>query len=462
MDAELSLSSQSSGVSCTAPCAFLSYRRQFGRETKWAFDVEAAARSKVSRELARALRAGRCFASVSCVSDERLKISPDVRVSVVNRSDEDNSLLHIEGTSTNFGSATKGRDPSGVRFRVHRVADLAQLFRRFDRFLDLSNYVVSVLQKFKVADESKSCVIQNGVSDWTFVEQLLGQYGALQNPLFLTPSPEENRNGGRCWRLVWNTIDANQKAELMGKPVEWLQSDGEVYEHFDSLGPHQLGCACPPLALPSVGVHAPHREFEPGRWNKWRQNALPVLSSGSDGLVWKIRDEILFAGVSTPVWSSWVSEISPGTDLVSTSPVNKLPLCMCTGVVTNSTPKDPWVEVSLAGFEKPDDLIWARLLTASSGVDQKSGLHLTPAKGSTVAVAHSGSFSDSVWVLGNVRREAATTSAPSISSDGTFAFACDEITTESQHWALSGKNIVLKSSGVKVSMDSTKVSVERS
>jgi hypothetical protein len=174
MYAELSFNSQSGGVSCAAPCALLFYQRQFGRETKWTFDVEAAARSKVSRELARALRAGRCFASVSWVSGERLKISPDVRVSVVNRGDEDSSFLRIEGTSTNFSAAPKGRDPYGVRFRVHRVADLAQLFRRFDRFLDLSNYVLSVLQKFKFADESKSCVIQNGVSDWTFVEQLLG------------------------------------------------------------------------------------------------------------------------------------------------------------------------------------------------------------------------------------------------------------------------------------------------
>ena len=68
----------------------------------------------------------------------------------------------------------------------------------------------------------------------------------------------------------------------------------------------------------------------------------------------------------------------------------------CTGVVTKASPTEPWVEVKLNGFEAPDDLAWARIMTVSSGHDQKSGLHLIPAVGSIVAIGFSGSFSDSV------------------------------------------------------------------
>jgi hypothetical protein len=459
--AKVTLVSRDGGESCAVPCLRVSCLRQLGRATTWIFDIKASLDQEIASSVARVVRKTPCFATLRSDSDEQIDISPEVLITAANWVDREGTALRVEGTSTIFPRSASVPHALEPRFRVHRVADLAQMFRRFDRFLELPNHVLAALQKYRFPDESKSSVIQNGISDWTFLQQMLAQCALSQRRFLLSSNAPIAKDTDRPWRLVWGSLEENRKAGLVGSQAKWSKADGDLYTNFDRVGQHELGGACPAAEFPTVGVYAPHRTFQPDVWNHWHQERLPTVISGSEGFVWKIKDEVLYDRVATPVWSTWLSEIPANADIdFGTSAHIPRPF-MCTGVVTNSAPSEPWVEVRLNNFQKPDDLIWARLTTASSGADQKSGLHLSPAVGSTVAVVSSSWFSDSVWVLGNIRREPTTHPAPSLSSDGIISLICDQLKSESEHLSFSGKDIILKSSGVKLTLDSTKASVSR-
>ena len=459
MTAQLELGPRDGEKSCVVPCVHIAVHTQIGEQAKWHFRIEASQGSELTTSVAKTLGIGECWAQLKWTSDTPQMLSPKVLVSRAFWFDENKKWLVVEGTPTVLRPGSNGQDPLKPHYRAHRVGDLAQLFRRFDRFLEIPNHIMGVLQSCKLADEMRSTVFQNGLTDWDFFRQVLLQYADRYKTLLMAPNVADESDSGRPWILVWDTVEANQKAGIANHAVRWSQADGPIYEHFDSLGLHELGCFCPSKTFPSLGAFAPHREFQPQSWNAWRLRVIPTVVVDRSGLVWKSRDEIVFNVGSLPVWSTWLSEIGTGVHVRPDSSRETTRPCLCTGVVTNASPTEPWVEVKLNGFEPPDNLAWARLLTASSGRDQKTGLHLTPAVGSVVAIGFSGNFTDSVWLLGNVRSEAATTSAPSISADGKLSLVCDQIETQSQQFGVTGRNITLKTGGVQLSLNEEKVSV---
>ena len=227
----------------------------------WLFQVDASPNSKLISSLAESLGAAECCAELKMIEDPQ-PLSPKVLVRRTSWLDERKTFLMIEGTSSVMRPGPNGQDPLKPRFRAHRASDLAQLFRRFERFLLVPNHILGFLQDCKLPDDNRSTVFQNGISDWEFFGQVFLQYTRKFKTLLVAPNVADEKKVGRPWVLAWDTVEANQKAGFCSDPIRWSQSDGPIYAHFDSVSVHEFGYLCPSKSSPSLGLCVPERSFD--------------------------------------------------------------------------------------------------------------------------------------------------------------------------------------------------------
>jgi len=320
--------------------------------------------------------------------------------------------------------------PSGVgvspflpRRRVHKADNMLQLIDRF-RHIALTDLAKlrNELAKLEFPDnKGKACIIQDGLSDWSFFAYILDQCRLMAPratwlPLTLVGRVGNGETAGE-W-MVTPGVKAPYKewGESDARKFAFDPGDGPERFEFDEISGTSSVPSFPSATYPSLGVGRPWRTFQFERWKAWRDRDLPLfmIQGSQEDMVWSIRDHIIRGPQNNIGWGTYVFSAPPETEIAGPIPVSRpCPWVGC-GEVAVRQKLGPWIKVKLNGFEEGSNLVDVRLSTPFSGTDGRKGLHFVPEGATKVELCWPGRFDSSVVLLGNTRWDAADFDSPSI------------------------------------------------
>ncbi len=431
----MSLWLQIQGLGEPLPARDLIFERVLGEPVCWRFAVHVAPEARGSdqvKTLIHLLEGGPVRAQAR-VGEAQLDLAGTIVAGAFSSEDERGegglAALSRPGTYTGLRrdqlfleahcSAPEGSPDAFIpRRRVLRARNLLELATAFDHVAKLSQAVANHLQTIRFSDGNRANVIQDGVSDWQYLHDLLAQYDLLEpdprrKPLTFIGSVERATAGK--WVVNWATPLAYRDfLEVKSRCVSFAGADYDEQTLLSSVVSDRrtlLASGRYPVIL-----HQVRREFSLAEWHTWSRRDVPLFLGQDESFVWKLSDR-LFAtnNAATPIgWSSTLFTLPKDLPLARRSNNHPSRPWLGPGVVEESTSKGPWIRVRLPGFENGHDVVNVRLTTPSAGTDGMKGLHLVPKEGTEVLLAWSGYFNQSVIALGNVREHATDLQAPSL------------------------------------------------
>jgi hypothetical protein len=334
--------------------------------------------------------------------------------------------LRLAAQGTDFDSSEVGAQPAPLvpRHRVHHVDNLLRLVRRLSHVARVTNAVAQRLERIRFPEGERTSLIQDGVSDWDFLHEVLRQYAALETEaplrtLLCTGSVDERARSAGHWLVTWGDEEAYRAfPDVEGRDIAWRLDDGREQVSFGEPRTPESD-AGPALRGAVVSRTRVDRPFDAGSWESWRTRDLPLFTPG-ERFVCSISDRFYRTNTAHLLgWSSCIRTRPASAPSVGIANRPRVRPWLGLGKVVEAPPAGPWVIARLPAFEGKEgaDLVHARLLTPSAGSRGDSGLHLVPKENTHVLLAWSGWFRDPVIVLGNVRKGAARFPAPSLELD---------------------------------------------
>lgn len=273
---------------------------------------------------------------------------------------------------------------------------------------DQSNYLASV----KLPEAL--CLIQAGVNDWHFLQQLAFQVGLLKEGMKNSYMFFTGGHDG-FWRLAASSMEASRTLTLLKQPPELgnLKASNGISREFSSSV----------FSLPLMGNESLLRlsfeemQFSPTPWRAWAAVNVPAALTldGDEFFVWASEDtlsQFLGAEQRDITWERCVycalkprlidhqNLVKPWFGWGKMKPVE------------NKT--SPFVDVEVTTpFEQGFNTIRCRLTSATVGKAGKNGLHIYPEPGTSVLIAWTGLYKEHPVVLGNIRENPSILPAPS-------------------------------------------------
>lgn len=345
-------------------------------------------------------------------------IGPEVTVVGARRAahmSEDYVEIEAEATTVDMP------DPFLPRRRVHRVKNLSELFDRFEHLARPVKPLRAKLQAIAFPDKAHTSIVQDGVSDWTFLFQLFDQARFLAKsatwlPLLVVGSVDEAQGTAGRWIVTPGNFDAYKEwNQVDGRTIRFQNGrdqDGEAKHEYGSVYARGRAPGYPTSTYPSAIEWRPRRKFESSQWEKWRTTDLPRFTT-EDGFVWKIEDTLSVKGEEDVWWETRVFAAPQAAQMIGPELPARLQPWLGLGTVEETSASGPWIKVKLPGFEAGDDIVDVRIGTPYSGKNGKRGMHWVPEKGTELMVAWTGRFDQSIVSTENVRSAASDHASPS-------------------------------------------------
>ncbi|WEK34631.1 MAG: hypothetical protein P0Y53_19260 [Candidatus Pseudobacter hemicellulosilyticus] len=361
------------------------------------------------------------------------------------------------------------------RRRILKADDLKQLLR--DNFAEMITWEKAVgnhLSGVKFPDKKKTNHIQNGISDWEMLHQLINSYNhaaEVKDALILSGDAADTK-----YQLVW--AQDSKYREL------FLQKNRGIDKHpQNGLTPKlQFGRSkSKPLLLQEgnlqamhVSYNMEHGDLQAAFWDSWREKSLPLYYN--DHMVYELTDRVQNTGGNDFLeWNSFL-HVLPDNQLLKLPGLPPAALWACNGKVTGRKPTSEWIEVTLDKFEAGSNELDVRISTPYSGKDQQGGLHLVPEMNSEVLVVKQPNWQSPVVLLGNIRNREARVKAPywqledpltwhfkdvSFTLNALKAEASEDLFFRSKnHTITSSEEITLKTKGVTAKMDNSEMHIQ--
>lgn len=336
-------------------------------------------------------------------------------------------------------------DPFVPRRRVLHAKNLYDLVSQFDHITNIPDSIQFQLKEVVFPDEDYAVLIQDNVSDWEYLNGLLYRFSSLNqwvNPMLLSGMVDEDHP---LWSVAWGAQQVYvDKGEVEGRTVE-LDGRGRLYFSFDKLTNFGIGPDTDGSSVPVTHFIYPQRSFSTDGWKEWGEKNMPVFTKDGEQnrMVYSVRDKIeLSGGTDLLNWETKLSYLPSPVTIRPKRVDSALKPWIGMGEVVENDTKDYWLKIRLPGFqdnEEKDNHVNVRLTTPYSGEEGNAGLHLVPEKGTMVAVAWSGSWSDSVVLLSNVRMAETGIEHPSLQLEKPMTWQMKDL-----DWGLDGLSVVSK------------------
>lgn len=335
---------------------------------------------------------------------------------------QNNQLAELSACATRVDRERSDDDPFIPRHRVLHAKNMKALIELFPAVAMLSDEVAVEFEKIEFADAEDATIIQPGVSDYRFVNELLSyavshQQGNERMYPVMTGG-NSDATAGR-WVITWG--DKNAYEALGATDSRKCEDDEFLFTSAKTIQAMDARFNSVYDQFPSVTRTLERTAFDDSKWQEWIKQDLPLFSSNTGHMVHEIRDRILYQGASL----QWTTHTCLLPDQVSLrSPDSDITLTPWTGIgVVKDAPKEgPWIEVEIPGFEEGANKAKARLVTNYGGPDGMQGFHFVPDVDTQVDIkyvpmvpaAPGGSAHALLLVNGNVRSESAQIASPSI------------------------------------------------
>jgi hypothetical protein len=331
-------------------------------------------------------------------------------------------LAEISACATSIDRERSDDEPFIPRHRVLHAKNMKELIELFPSVAMLSDEVGVEFEKIEFADAENATIIQPGVSDYRFVNELLSYAVSHQQgnkrmyPVMTGGSSDET--AGR-WVITWG--DKNAYETLGATDTRQCEDDDFLFTSAKSIDAADVRFNSIYGQFPSVTRTLERKVFVVADWHNWIKQDLPLFSKSVGHMVHEIQDRILFQGES----AQWTTHTCLLPDHVSLrSPDADVTLTPWTGIgVVKDAPKEgPWIEVEIPGFEEGANKTKARLVTNYGGPDGLQGFHFVPDVDTQVDIKYlpmvpespGGSAHALLLVCGNVRSAPAQIASPSI------------------------------------------------
>jgi hypothetical protein len=416
------------GVDFEATDVYLT--RALGEPVRWRFHIRLPQghaepeHKELEAGLRRALCDGPCRA-IACLDGTPL--GPEATIVGASRpwaehwaadqtAGRDPSSLEIQACST---KSEPQPDPFAPRRRVHRVRNAKELIRRFDHVARPVSNLLAELESVTFPDGEHASIVQDDISDWDFLHDVLEQCERLGGPdkpwLPLTLMGGSDREKGS--EGLWQILPGQRRAwvgwgAVRGRTITFDEAqDGIARVEFGALTAGARVPAFPADGLPAVAERRSQRSFDAGRWRNWRSMDLPRFTENG-AMVHRIEDR-LYLSAGALVLDSWTWALPPEARIPTRERPGRPRPWIGLGRVTETSKTAPWIRVELPGFEDDAKEIEVRVGTPFSGKNGRRGQHMVPENGTEVVVAWTGRFDQSIVLMGNARSEDAEFPSPS-------------------------------------------------
>jgi hypothetical protein len=399
--------------------------RRLGEAVRWRFTVHLPRGPEGAGRLAQLIDAGPVAARPVWRpgEGEAVVLGPDAALVGAAWLAEDRDDLRLDAQATAFAKHTPA--PLLPRSRVHHPDHLLTVMKSLAHVAQVSRAAAKRMEEAVFPDGERTSIIQDGVSDWQFLGELLAQAGALEPTAALRhlacigSVDEEGTTAGR-WLVTWAEQGAYRHyRDVRARHVAFAENDGVETLYFSSYRGEDAAAAALGAANAVTRRVRTDRPFNAAKWKAWRTRDLPWFTHGDDRFVWGVEDRLY--ATNTPGrlgWGSSLDTLAAGSaPAPAVAPAPPRPWLGLGVVAEEPDAAGPWITVRLPHFEATPEganLVHARLSTPFAGPDGRAGLHLVPAQNTEVLLAWSGRFGQPVVVLGNVRSAAAAAPAPSL------------------------------------------------
>lgn len=338
------------------------------------------------------------------------------------------SRIDFVGQSTGVGKSRVS--PFVPRRRVHKASNMAALLDVFANVAEPVQRVRTALANVTFPDGDRASIIQDGISDWSFVGRILDQCRQLApnanwHPLVMVGGVSSETSGK--WVITPGLRDPYPEWNYPeDRKISFDQGDGNPTYQYDEIEDASQVPEFPGGRFPVVGIGRTYRTFSGDRWSDWSTLDVPRFTDNGD-IVWRMLDHVSRGPRDDIEWHSFVFAGPPQGRVAG--PFQESPLAPWVGIgkVDQTDPSGPWIQVKLDGFEGGKDTADVRLTTPYSGKNEKRGLNFVPEQGSRIVVGWPGRFDTSVVVVGNSRWDPAEFSSPSIFLESTLTAQFEQV-----------------------------------
>jgi hypothetical protein len=324
-------------------------------------------------------------------------------------------------------------NPFVPRRRVHRVKTLRELVERLDKVAVPITALKNVFGEIAFADGADACIVQDGLSDWSFLGLVLAQINLYIDkewlpPILLGSLDEDGGTVGR-WTV---TVGSKAAADCLGLiERRTLRFDGDQDNYRRVLfGSIDRGERVPGFAAgiyPEAVHRFPMRVFTSDRWKAWRKRDLPLFMPEGQEFVHAIEDRLYpLAREGDIGWETRIHVLPSDAKLAGPVSLPAVRPWVGYGSVKEYSAEGPWISLLLEGFEEDENVLRVRLTTPYSGKNGTRGQHFVPEKGTRLAVGWSGRFGDTIVALHNIREKPAEYASPSLWLEGASTWRFDE------------------------------------
>lgn len=439
--------------------------RRLAKPTDWEFSIRLSTGTNTLDRITEAIDGGTRWVQPVWHGG----LGPECRVmgAVLHRSLD---VLLVRATSTVLKESVEANGPDVLttRRRVLRASNLNSLLKSFSALVEVDKDVQNHLANQGFSSADKACFIQDGLSDLAYLEAIIDNYVSdRKSRLVLTA----NAPGSSVpYRLAWTDLEScgTNAVELSSFDTPRCS----LSRILSVLPRGSFADGYPAVDIPTCGEERKFFSFDAEQWSKWYCGVLPLVNARKQ-FIWRVRDVLSEENNSATIfWSTQIEWLTAPLPLSTPFPAKRNTTWVGVGTVTRSSSGEPWLEIKLGGFENPDhseNTVWGRLLTPSSGQRGKTGLHLVPAEGTSVAVVWSGNLDAPILALGNVRSEATEFAHSFLKIDDKLLLDCQELAVGSSgniclegsgDAKLTGQNITLTArTGSSLKIDRTSVSI---